>query len=262
MENSSLRKEMKVMNSALNALIEQVKDEKQRNKEAPKVKELDHGQMVSAKNKQAATYEKSLVGLEAEYDTLKKRLDLLQNPLYAVDLQEKIDDLVVHVSSLRKKRKIMEDNQKRNNKAMDRFLVGSSSRGYGTEYKYKQLQRAQEEYKVILTQINSVNRDIKYQKEQREDTKAQTQAILDKIQFVEAEAKALEIDFDGLMTEEANKLNVIKFNSEKDRLTHRLEVCKKALKVYHKTMKTECKQVMKKNHDMKQYKEKMRVEML
>ena len=50
-ENNSLRQEMKMMNQAVNTLIDQVKDEKQRKREKPVLKKLDYEQSVIAKNK-------------------------------------------------------------------------------------------------------------------------------------------------------------------------------------------------------------------
>lgn len=47
--------------------------------------------------------------LENEYNMLTHRVDMIQDPIYAVDLQEKVDDLHKVVVEKKRDRKHLED---------------------------------------------------------------------------------------------------------------------------------------------------------
>lgn len=73
----------------------------------------------------------------------------------------------------------------------------------GKEYKLTLLERAINEYKVIITQLNRVNRDIAYTREDMEVKKEATAHIQEKIAEVEKMAEEAGCDFDEVMKNEA-----------------------------------------------------------
>lgn len=83
-ENQTLRDEVKVVNQTVNQLIDQVKEEKLRKKQRPT--ELPAEKKTEVKHRRMETLNKLNANLEEEYKKLVDRTEILQNPLYAVDL--------------------------------------------------------------------------------------------------------------------------------------------------------------------------------
>lgn len=74
-------------------------------------------------------YDKVLKNIEDEHARLTDWVSVLQNPIYAVDLQAKLDEYNRNVIKLKREKKHLEDNSKMKTKRMDVMLGSDYSDG-------------------------------------------------------------------------------------------------------------------------------------
>jgi len=86
----------------------------------PVIEDFDFKYQV--KEKQIINYEKVLTNLDEEHMKLSQRVGLLSNPMYGLELQQKIGEGAKTLSLLKREKKRLEDEQKNGNKRMEGIL--------------------------------------------------------------------------------------------------------------------------------------------
>lgn len=103
-DNALLRKELKILNSNLTELIEQIKDYNIKKKP---VKEINIEQHMKAQSEELNNFDKWTKNLYYEYEHLQKRLDMISDPLYPNELKRKVNDIDNRIKFLMKEHKVL-----------------------------------------------------------------------------------------------------------------------------------------------------------
>lgn len=187
------------MNSGLTRFIEFMKDYKIRKLGKPKygIENLPVEYKLRSRDAEEVNYQKMLQNMAMEHSQLKKRLEVVGDPSYSLELRRKNMEIKQQIRALEEERRRLANEKFQRDKKIGRVMEA------GQPDAMLEIQKKVQEMTIVFDKLERINKQLEFQEGTKLESQKKFEETQQRLQDLEAKAKAKNIDLDKLDEDES-----------------------------------------------------------